>query len=134
MGLRFIYGTAGTGKSTFCYNEIKNNIKKQEKIYIITPEQYSYSAERRLLETLGVKASLNAEVLSFNRIANRVFKEVGGANSKIITKSGKAILAYWVQEKEKNNLKFIANSKENIEIIIKQISEMKKQEFRISYT
>ena len=27
MGLRFIYGTAGTGKSEFCFNEIKNNIK-----------------------------------------------------------------------------------------------------------
>ena len=24
MGLRFIYGTAGTGKSSFCFEEIKN--------------------------------------------------------------------------------------------------------------
>ncbi len=46
MGLRFIYGKAGTGKSTFCFNEIKKNINNKEKIYIITPEQYSYSAER----------------------------------------------------------------------------------------
>lgn len=46
MGLRFIYGTAGTGKSEFCFNEIKNNIKNKEKIYIITPEQFSYSAEK----------------------------------------------------------------------------------------
>lgn len=126
MGLRFVYGTAGTGKSTYCYNEIKNNIDKNERIYIITPEQYSYSAEKRLLETLGKKASINAEVISFNRIANRVFTEVGGANEKVITKSSKAILAYWVLNKEKNNLKILKNSKENIEIILKQISEMKK--------
>ena len=26
MSLRFIYGKAGTGKSTFCFNEIKKNI------------------------------------------------------------------------------------------------------------
>ena len=30
MGLRFIYGTAGTGKSEFCFNEIKNNIKNKK--------------------------------------------------------------------------------------------------------
>ena len=52
MSLRFIYGKAGTGKSTFCFNEIKENIKNKEKIYIITPEQFSYSAEKRLLEVL----------------------------------------------------------------------------------
>ena len=44
MGLRIIYGKAGTGKSTYCFNEIKNKINENEKIYINTPEQFSYSA------------------------------------------------------------------------------------------
>ena len=35
MSLRFIYGKAGTGKSTFCFNEIKKNINNSKKIYII---------------------------------------------------------------------------------------------------
>ena len=51
MGLRFIYGRAGTGKSTYCFKEIKENINKNEKVYIITPEQFSYSAEKSLLTT-----------------------------------------------------------------------------------
>ena len=37
MSLRIIYGRAGTGKSTFCLNEIKN--VSNQKVYIITPEQ-----------------------------------------------------------------------------------------------
>ena len=117
MGLRFIYGTAGTGKSEFCFNEIKNNIKNKEKIYIITPEQFSYSAEKKLLEEINTNASVNAEVISFNRVANRVFTEVGGANEVLISKSSKAMLIYSILEKEKKNLKFLNSSDDNIDII-----------------
>ena len=114
MGLRFIYGRAGTGKSTYCYNEIKENINKNEKVYIITPEQFSYSAEKRLLETLKGKASINAEVISFNRMANRIFTEVGGLNDVLISKSAKSMLIYSILEKEKKNLHYLGNSKDNI--------------------
>ena len=126
MSLRFIYGTAGTGKSEFCFNEIKNNIKNKEKIYIITPEQFSYSAEKKLLEEINTNASVNAEVISFNRIANRVFTEVGGANEVLISKSSKAMLIYSILEKEKKNLKFLNSSDDNIDIILKEITEFKK--------
>lgn len=126
MGLRFIYGTAGTGKSEFCFNEIKNNIKNKEKIYIITPEQFSYSAEKKLLEEINTNASVNAEVISFNRIANRVFTEVGGANEVLISKSSKVMLIYSILEKEKKNLKFLNSSDDNIDIILKEITELKK--------
>ena len=124
MSLRFIYGKAGTGKSTYCFNEIKENIN--EKVYVITPEQYSYSAEKMLLESLGTNASINAEVISFKRIADRVLTEVGGSNKNIITESGKAMLIYSILEKEKDNLKFLSNSKDNIELILKEITELKK--------
>lgn len=126
MELRFIYGTAGTGKSEFCFNEIKINIKNKEKIYIITPEQFSYSAEKKLLEEINTNASVNAEVISFNRIANRVFTEVGGANEVLISKSSKAMLIYSILEKEKKNLKFLNSSDDNIDIILKEITEFKK--------
>lgn len=126
MGLRFIYGKAGTGKSTFCFNEIKNHIEKNEKIYIITPEQFSYSAEKKLLEALQGKSSLNAEVISFNRMANRVFTEVGGLNRVLISKSAKAMLVYSILEKEKKNLKFLGTSNDNIDLVLKEITEFKK--------
>ena len=63
MGLRLVYGKSGTGKSTFIFNEIKEKINGDSKIYIITPEQFSFTAERELLNTVGVGATLNAEVL-----------------------------------------------------------------------
>lgn len=126
MGLRFIYGRAGTGKTTYCFNEIKKNISKNEKIYIITPEQFSYMAEKKLLEILDTNAVINAEVISFNRMANRIFTEVGGANDILISQSGKSMLIYSILEKEKKNLQFLGNSNDNIELVLKEITEFKK--------
>ena len=104
MGLRFIYGRAGTGKSTYCFNEIKDYIRNNEKVFIITPEQFSYSAEKKLLETLDEKASINAEVISFNRLANRIFTEVGGLNDTIITRSAISMLIYSILTKDKKKV------------------------------
>ena len=52
MSLQLIYGKSGSGKSEYILNDVKNNIELSEKIYIITPEQFSYSAEKNLLEKL----------------------------------------------------------------------------------
>lgn len=76
--MRLIYGRAGTGKSEFILNETKQNIQKNlaQKTYIIVPEQFSYATEKRLLETLTECASIKAEVISFKRLAHRIFTEV----------------------------------------------------------
>ena len=126
MSLRLIYGKSGTGKSTFIYNEIKEKINDGKKIYIITPEQFSFTAEKKLLETLDNKAVLNAEVLTFNRMAYRVKSEVGGIANTSITNCGKAMLIYNILADKKNNLKFLGKSEENIELIIDQITEFKQ--------
>lgn len=78
MSMRLIYGRAGTGKSEFILKEIKENLQNNltQKIYIIVPEQFSYATEKKLLETLDAEASINAEVISFKRLAHRVFSEV----------------------------------------------------------
>ena len=75
MGLRLIYGRAGSGKSEFCFNEIKDKIKDVNKVYMITPEQFSYMQERKLLDILNENAVINAEILTFARMAYRIFLE-----------------------------------------------------------
>ena len=88
MGLRIIYGKAGTGKSEFCFKEVANLIDKEKKIYIITPEQFSYTAEKKLLETIGRKAVINAEVITLSRMAERILTDIG-IKEKGLTKKGK---------------------------------------------
>ena len=126
MGLRLIYGKAGTGKSSFIYDEIKNKINKKNKIYIITPEQFSFTAEKKLMDSIGTGAVINAEVLTFNRMAYRVIKEVGGINKTDLSKCGKAMLIYDILTKNKKKLKYLGKSDENIDMIGTQITEFKK--------
>ena len=54
MGLQIIYGRAGTGKSEYCYKEIAKKIKEKNKILIITPEQFSFTAEKKLIDRKSV--------------------------------------------------------------------------------
>jgi len=126
MGLRLVYGKSGAGKSTYIFNEIKDLIKKDKKIYIITPEQFSFTAERELLNVVGNGAALNAEVLTFNRMAYRVMNEVGGNTKTALSGCGKAMLIYNILLNEKGKLNFLGKSDENIDLISTQITEFKK--------
>lgn len=125
MSLRFIYGRTGTGKSQFCFDEIKQRIDKESKIYIITPEQFSFTEEQKLLNSLKNQAVINAEVLTFNRMAYRIMNE-NGLNKTNLSKSGKAMLIYNILSKSKNELTFLNKSDENIEIARTTIKEFKK--------
>ena len=126
MSFRLIYGKSGVGKSTYMYNEIKKKINCENKIYIITPEQFSFTAEKKLLETLGNRSIINAEVLTFNRMAYRVASEVGGTAKVELSSSGKAMLIYNILATKKSKLKFLGKSEENIDLIIEQITEFKQ--------
>ena len=125
MGLRIIYGKAGTGKSQYIYKEINETIKTEKnKKYIITPEQFSFTAEQKLME--NEKAVIGTEVITFNRLVYRVINEIGGVINTQLTKCGKAMLIYSILQEQKNKLKFLNKSDENIEICMRIISELKK--------
>ena len=139
--LRLIYGKSGSGKSSYCFSEIsrlieeekneKNRRKNNEinnKIYIITPEQFSFTAERKLMdemEKIGCGAVISAEVLTLSRMAYRVMQEVGGGLESL-SKCGKAMLVYSILSNNQKNLKFLGKSDENIDLSMRAITEFKK--------
>ncbi|MEG0756582.1 MAG: hypothetical protein RR450_09300, partial [Oscillospiraceae bacterium] len=74
--LSLLIGRAGAGKSghlisLMCAREDRRQI-------LLVPEQFSHAAERRLCTVGGNAISLRAEVLSFTRLASRVFSVAGG--------------------------------------------------------
>lgn len=128
MSLRFIYGKGGTGKTTYCFQSIKELINQEQKIYIITPEQFSFTAEKNLMEVLERKAVMNAEVITFERMAFRILNEVGGMANCPITNCGKAMLLADIIEKQKDNLNFLGKTDKNLDLIIRIITEFKKNQ------
>lgn len=131
MSLRLIYGKSGTGKSEYIFNEIKNLINNEEKIYIITPEQFSFTAETKLLETSDGESVINAEVLTFNRMAYRVKSEVGGVTKTNLSSYGKSMIIYDILDKSKNELKLLGKSIKNVDVVSRLITELKTHNIAI---
>lgn len=126
MGLRIIYGRAGTGKSEYCYKEIAQKIKTENNILIITPEQFSFTAEKKLMAAIDTEAVLNAEVVTLSRMAYRVINEIGGRTETNLSKCGKAMLVYSILNNNKKNLKFLGKTDENVDMAETAITEFKK--------
>lgn len=59
-------------------------------------------------------------------MAYRVLKETGNANISNLTSSGKSMIIYDILSEQKDNLKFIGKTAENVELIGTQITEFKK--------
>lgn len=112
MSLRFVYGRAGSGKTHYCLKELKESIKKNThnaKIFLV-PEQFTFQAEKDLAQLLSTGGIIKTEVLSFRRLAFRVFNEVGGIAFTHIHPAGKNMILYRIMDKFKDSLVYFAKS------------------------
>ena len=107
MGLRFIIGRAGTGKTHLCIEEIihQSNTGAKRQILIV-PEQFTSQAERDLIAATEQNAILTAEVLSFGRLAHRVFSKKGIGNHLPLGDIGKAMALRKILLAEKDNISY----------------------------
>ncbi|MFY9297077.1 MAG: helicase-exonuclease AddAB subunit AddB [Caldicoprobacterales bacterium] len=135
MSLRIIYGRAGCGKSHFCMQEIRNRLedKKADQVkgplILLVPEQYSMQAEKDLVQIAPRGGAIDAQVLSFRRMAYRVFAEVGGFTRRHINPSGKAMLLYRIIEELREHLNFFHRASAQsgfVNTISELISELKR--------
>ncbi len=93
MNIRYIYGNAGSGKTSLCIDEIyeKSNQTNNSIIYIV-PEQFTLQSEKNLLKKFKSKVLLNIHILSFKRLAHNLFSETGVSSTKILGETGKLML------------------------------------------
>ena len=94
MSLRFITGRAGSGKTTLCLKEINYMQEKgvTDTLIYIVPEQFSLQAERDLIAYGKSGTIMQAQVLSFNRLAYTVFGETGLSKKDALTDIGRDML------------------------------------------
>ncbi|TGY40442.1 helicase-exonuclease AddAB subunit AddB [Clostridium sartagoforme] len=132
MGIRFIFGRAGTGKSRFCLEQIKKKIDRNDnnnKLILLVPEQYTFDTEKKFLEVVTEKGFLRGEVLSFKRMAHRVFEECGGRTDIRISDSGRNMLIYKILKNKTEELEYFNRmTKEQgfSSVVSKLITEFKK--------
>lgn len=90
--MRIWTGRAGSGKTTAVLEEIAHLSETgQGRQFLIVPDQNSHSMERRLAAATNNQAARTAEILTFSRLADRVFADVGGLAQQSLDAAGQLL-------------------------------------------
>ena len=111
MSLQFIIGSSGAGKSYYAYKRIiEDSLKHPEKnYYVIVPEQFTMQTQKALVEMHPGKGILNIDILSFERLAYRVFEETGGDNRKVLEDTGKSMVLQKMVQQHRKELDYLGS-------------------------
>lgn len=127
--LQLILGRAGYGKTEYVFSSIKTLVEEgEENILLITPEQFSFIAEKRLLTELGEDKINRVESLSFTRLASEISTRFGGDALPTLSKGAKAVKMKEAIETVQDNLVLFNKNKITVSFInsvIKIYDEMK---------
>jgi ATP-dependent helicase/nuclease subunit B len=111
MALRYIVGSSGSGKSDYLYRELlaQANQNPDRNFYLIVPEQFTMQTQKELVRRAEQHVIMNIDVVSFERLAFRIFEETG-RTQKILEDTGiRLILRKLAQEQRENLTVFRAN-------------------------
>ena len=111
MSLQFIIGSSGAGKSYFAYERVirKSMEHPERNYYIIVPEQFTMQTQKTLVEMHPGKGILNIDILSFQRLAYRIFEETGGDNKKILEDTGKSMVLQKMVQQHRRELVYLGS-------------------------
>ena len=107
MAVKFVLGRAGVGKSSYIFQEIKQELAgdNEKPLILLVPEQYTLQAERDLLNNLDVPGIMGVEVLSISRLGHRILNETGRSKKSFINQQGKHMLLQRIINEEASNLR-----------------------------
>ncbi len=96
--MNLFYGRESVDKDRFLFDRIAEGLSSigdegaPKRIVLLVPDQYTLQAERNAFLYLGVRGFLDLEILSQNRLAERILSETGGSNRVHIDKHGRHML------------------------------------------
>lgn len=93
MALTFVFGNSGSGKSTYIYRKTVQMAMEEphRNFYVVVPEQFTMQTQKALVGASVHHVIMNIDVVSFERLAYRVFDELGIRNT-IMEETGKSLV------------------------------------------
>lgn len=106
MALKLILGNSGSGKTEYMYAQVvKCAEANPRKNYLcLVPEQYTMQTQRKLVDLSTNHAIMNIDVLSFQRLAFRIFDEMGMSEMPILEETGKNLVLRKVAQEQEDKL------------------------------
>ncbi len=111
MSLELVLGGSGAGKTHMVYEKIiKESTKNHsENYYIIVPDQFTMETQRDIINRHPNQGTMNIDIVSFSRLAYRVFGELGISTLSVLDDTGKMLILRKVIEENKDNLTIFKN-------------------------
>lgn len=114
MGVQFLIGRSGTGKTAAILNEIREKLKNSpdegRSIVLLVPDQMTFQMEYELMKSKNLGGMIRGQVFSFNRLAFRVLQQEGGISRKHISPTGISMLLRKIIEEKKDEFKVFAKA------------------------
>ena len=111
MAVQYVIGGTGCGKSELCFKKIVIEAEKNpdKNYFVIVPEQFTLQTQRDLVRLSSNGAIMNIDVLSFMRLAYRVFEELNIKERLVLEDTGKNMIIRKLLGGLKKELKFYKN-------------------------
>lgn len=106
MSLQLILGGSGSGKTCRLYTElIRQSIEQPDIRYIaIVPEQFTMQTQKEIVSLHPNHGVMNIDIVSFKRLAYRVFEELAITNPQVLDDMGKSMVLRKVAANKKKDL------------------------------
>lgn len=106
MSLQFILGASGSGKTRYLYeNIIRLSIDRPNVQYVaIVPEQFTMQTQKDIVTLHPDHGTMNIDIVSFERLAYRVFEELAVEHPEVLDDMGKSMVLRKVVSGEQKNL------------------------------
>lgn len=109
MSFQFILGNSGSGKSHLLYEKLieESRMHPERNYMVIVPEQFTMQTQKDLVMLHPDRGIMNIDVLSFRRLAHRIFEEVGADRRTVLTETGKNLMIRKVAIEQKQKLQVL---------------------------
>ncbi len=109
MGLHFIFGGAGTGKTKRCCEEIRDYLmaERGRSAFLLVPDQETYTAERMLADCFPGDGFIDATVCGFSRLAYRVFQELHSPVKDALSPLGQQLIIRRILNEKRDGLQIL---------------------------
>lgn len=105
MSLYILIGSSGSGKTDYLYRTITDMAEKGGRYFAVVPEQYTMETQKKIVSMTSGKGTMNIDIVSFNRLADRIFEETGTSTAQLLDDTGKCMVLRKVMDMRKDELK-----------------------------
>ena len=129
VALQFILGGAGSGKTRYLYETaIRESMEHPDTQYlVVVPEQFTMQTQKEIIRLHPRHGVMNIDILSFKRLAYRVFEDLGVSLPVVLDDMGKSMVIRKVAGMKRSKLGLYGHHLEQsgfINQLKSQISEL----------